>query len=205
MCHQPSLHRIEMHVIYLFVLFLCAPHIEIVEPSLPERLVFPHGSFLPQMLLSRTHATPPPSVHRSRNPLLQNLHHRARISHIRLADQKVNMFRYHHITDQREIVTLSNFTENLEKEMPSPLRAQQRRATITTACNKVQLAQSIAASQALLHPKNSNPSNPEGFGTPHGSRELSSELVVWYYQPGRHVNAKNNNQGFATRPVKLMQ
>jgi hypothetical protein len=28
-------------------------------------------------------------------------------------------------------------------------------------------------------PENPNPSNPERFGTPHGSRELSSELVVW--------------------------
>jgi hypothetical protein len=23
---------------------------------------------------------------------------------------------------------------------------------------------------------------------------------VWYYPPGRHVNAKNNKKGFATRP-----
>jgi len=71
---------------------------------------------------------------------------------------------------------------------------RQRRATVTTASNKVQLARSIAAA-ALLHLENPNPSNPEGFGTPHGSRELSSELVVWYYPPGRHVNAKNNKKG----------
>ena len=63
----------------------------------------------------------------------------------------------------------------------------------------MQLSESIAASEAWLHPENPNPSNPEGFGTPHGSRELSSELVVWYYPPGRHVNAKNNKKGFATR------
>jgi hypothetical protein len=66
----------------------------------------------------------------------------------------------------------------------------------------VQLTQSISASQALLHPKNPNPSYPEGFGTPHGSTELSSELVVWYYPPGRHVNAKNNKKGFATRHLQ---
>ena len=55
------------------------------------------------------------------------------------------------------------------------------------------------ASEALFHPENSNPSDLEGFGTPHGSSELSSELVVWYYPPGRHVNAKNKKKGFATR------
>src|ERR1700735_3861023 len=84
--------------------------------------------------------------------------------------------------------------------MPRAFRPKQRLATITTAGNKVQLTQSITAAQALLHPENPNPSHPEGVGTPHGSRELSSELVVWYYPPGRHVNAKNNKKRFATRP-----
>ena len=101
------------------------------------------------------------------------------------------MFRHHYISDQCEVVALANFTENLEKKMPRPFRSQQRHATITTASDEVQLTQSIATSQALLHPQNPNPSHPEGFGTPHGSRELSSELVVWYYLPGRRVNAKN--------------
>jgi hypothetical protein len=45
-----------------------------------------------------------------------------------------------------------------------------------------------------------NPSNPEESGTPHGSRELSSELVVWYYGPGRHADGENiETKGFATR------
>ena len=77
--------------------------------------------------------------------------------------------------------------------------AQQSRTAITTASNKVQLTESIAAAQAWFHAENPNPSDPEGFGTPHGPRELSSELVVWYYPPGRHVNAKNHNKAFATR------
>jgi hypothetical protein len=64
---------------------------------------------------------------------------------------------------------------------------------------KVQLTQSIAASQALLHAQNPNPSHTRRVRHPHGSSELSSELVVWYYPPGRHVNAKNNKKGFATR------
>jgi hypothetical protein len=112
----------------------------------------------------------------------------------------MNMFRHHHVSQQREIIALSNFTEGFEEEIPRAFGAQQRRATITTASNEMQLAQSITASQALFHPENPNPSNPEGFGTPHGSRELSGELVVWYYPPGRHVNAKNNKPGSATRP-----
>jgi hypothetical protein len=32
-------------------------------------------------------------------------------------------------------------------------------------------------------------------------RELSSELSAWYYPPGRHVNAKSNTKGFATRTI----
>ncbi|MGD0401614.1 MAG: hypothetical protein ABSB66_00330 [Candidatus Acidiferrales bacterium] len=112
------------------------------------------------------------------------------------------MFRHHYITDQREIAALSNFIENLEEEMRRPFRPQQMHTTITTAGNKVQMAQSITASQALFHPENPNPSNPEGFGTPHGPRELSSELVVWYYPLCRHVNGENiETKGFATRQI----
>ena len=55
------------------------------------------------------------------------------------------------------------------------------------------------------HPERGRLLTDEGsavcFVTPHGSRELSGELVVWYYPPGRHVNAKNNKNGFATRPA----
>src|ERR1700735_5560820 len=111
----------------------------------------------------------------------------------------MNVLRHHHIADQREIVALANFAEGHEEELPRALGGQQRHAAITAASDKVQLTQSITAAQALLHPRNPNPSHPEGFGTPHGSSELSSELVVWYYPPGRHVNAKNNNKGSATR------
>jgi len=52
--------------------------------------------------------------------------------------------------------------------MPRSFGAQQRHAAIATASNEMQLTQSITASQAWLHLENPNPSNPEGFGTPHG-------------------------------------
>jgi hypothetical protein len=71
----------------------------------------------------------------------------------------MNVLRHYHVSDQREIKALSNFTQYLEKKMPRSFRPQQRHATITTASNKVQLAQSISASQALFHPENPNPSN----------------------------------------------
>ena len=138
-------------------------------------------------------------MHGSRNALFQHLHQRAGVPHIRFANKQMNMLVHHHVADQREIIVRPNFSENLEKEMPRAFGTQQSRTPITTASNEVQLTESIAASQALFHPENPNPSNPEGFGTPHGSRELSSELVVWYYPPGRHVNAKNNKKGCATR------
>ena len=115
----------------------------------------------------------------------------------------MNMLRHYHVPQQREIVALASLTEGFKEEIPRSFGAQQSRTAITTASNKVQLTESIAAAQAWFHAENPNPSDPEGFGTPHGSRELSSELVVWYYPPGRHVNAKNNKKGFATRPMRL--
>jgi hypothetical protein len=40
--------------------------------------------------------------------------------------------------------------------------------------------------------QNPNPSQAEGFGTPHGLRELRRELVVWNYPPCCRVNRENN-------------
>lgn len=60
---------------------------------------------------------------------------------------------------------------------------------------------SITALQRLLHSKYSLPSHPKRPATPHRPRELSSELVVWYYPPCHHVNGENiNAKGFATFP-----
>jgi hypothetical protein len=82
----------------------------------------------------------------------------------------MNVLGHYDVSEQREIVARSNFTQNLEKEMPRRLRTQQRQATITTASDEVQLAEAVTASQALRHFENPNPLYPEGFGTPHGSR-----------------------------------
>jgi hypothetical protein len=40
--------------------------------------------------------------------------------------------------------------------------------------------------------QNPNPSQTEGFGTPHGLGELRLEVVVWNYPPCRQVNRKKN-------------
>jgi hypothetical protein len=43
------------------------------------------------------------------------------------------------------------------------------------------------------------------FATPHGSRELNSELLVWYYPPRRHVKGENiETKGLATRQVDTL-
>ena len=47
------------------------------------------------------------------------------------------------------------------------------------------------------------PFRPRRVRHPARVEELSSELVVWYYPPGRHVNAKNNKNGFAIRQQVL--
>ena len=51
--------------------------------------------------------------------------------------------------------------------------------------------------------ENPHPSKNEECGTrPHGSRKLSSELVVWYYPPGRHQEDKYRNERLRHPPMR---
>src|SRR6185437_13149735 len=83
---QSSVHRIEVYIVQFLIPFLCAPHIEVVKPPLPEvRVTFQivsspklHLPFYPRSSLF---------AQRSRHALLQRFHHVRRIPYIRFADQ----------------------------------------------------------------------------------------------------------------------
>src|SRR6185437_15657722 len=154
MSNQSSPHRIEMHVIQLLVLFLPAPHVEVVEPSLPKRAAFLRGRFVPQTHLSgRSALSRPPAVQGSRNSLLQNLHHRRRSSSSRLSHQQMNVLRHHHITDQRKVIAFPSPSQNLKEKTPRTLGSQQRLAPIATASDEVQVTQPVPAFESVHHLK----------------------------------------------------
>jgi hypothetical protein len=167
-----------MHVVHLLVLFLPALHVEVVEPPLPERATLLCWFFLPQTHLSGRRAPPPP-VHRPGNALLQHLHHCCRSPPPRLADKQMNMLRHHHVSQEREIVSCADFTQDLQKEIARPLGIQQGHAPVATARDEVQVSRSIAAFQAVFQRRDSaHPSTEEGCGTHSGQGTQSLRTGV---------------------------
>jgi hypothetical protein len=63
----------------------------------------------------------------------------------------MNVFRHHHVTDQRKVIPFPNLSQNLKKETACPLGPQQRLAPIATAGNEVQVTQSVAAFETVFH------------------------------------------------------
>jgi hypothetical protein len=114
---------------------------------------------------------------------VQNLHHRRRSSSPRLAHQQMNVFRHHHVTDQRKVVPFPNLSQNPKKKTARPLGLQKRIAPIATAGDEVQVTQSVAAFETMFHSKaRTLRKRCEGCGT----RTFVSRLwliLVWYHPP----------------------
>ena len=98
MFHQFSLHWICVHVFQLFLQFLLAPDIEIVESSLPKMRLLLCTSLEWKRQLSICHYSAL-LQQRPRNLLFQHLQNPRGGFLTRLADQQMYMFRHHHISD----------------------------------------------------------------------------------------------------------
>src|ERR1700721_3097408 len=194
--HQPSLHRVHMHVIQILNSLLPAPTIEIVETPLPETAVL--RGILPQTQLSRRRFPPTPRPQPPRHPLLQHLHHHRRIRLLRLPDQQMNVLRHHHIPNDYETIAPPHFIENHQKRIPRPHRPQKRPTPKTTERSEMQLPSPIAALEILRHRKQVNPippfANPAKDGAPARTKtELRSNLSKWYHPHGTAVNWGNHD------------
>jgi hypothetical protein len=160
-----------VHVIQLLYSLLPAPHVEIVEPSLPKTPRHCSSLVSPQRQLIRI-PTPAFSSQRSRDALLQRLHHHRGIPHLRLRNQQVNVFRHHHVASQRELVTRPHFVENLQENVALPGCSQQRASPVTTARDEMQMALPIPALQSVFQ---SHHSKPAPFANPAKSAAPAKE------------------------------
>jgi hypothetical protein len=189
-----------VHVIQFLNSLLRAPYVEIVEASLPETARHCSSLVSPQRQLIRI---PPPafSSQRTRHALLQSLHHRRWIPHLRLADQQMNVFRHHHVAHQRELVTGPHLIENPQENVPLLRTTQQRAAPITTTRDEMQMALAITALQSILQSHHSKPApfaNPaksaapakEGSKSQGDSKSLQRQLPQWYHPHSSRVKKK---------------
>ena len=83
--------------------------------------------------------------------MLQNLHHRRRRPSLRLRNQKMNVFRHHHIPNQQKLITRASLLQNFQKHVPFPRCPQQRTPPVATASNEMQMPMPINPLQFFAH------------------------------------------------------
>ena len=151
MSHQFSLERIHVHILEFFDELLLTPHIEIVEPRLPELGQGVIGTLETKPQLLSGHGSVWLATHTPRQALLQDLHHGRRRSLGRFADEQVNVLWHDDISDQRESVAVAHFAQNLHEKIFGANRSKQRQAPITTAGDEVEMTLPVPASQSFGH------------------------------------------------------
>jgi hypothetical protein len=171
MIDQFSFERIHVHVVKFFDSLLQAPHIKIIEATLPESTErIAAGKW--QTKLSSSIALL--AAQASRDALLQHLNHSGRRPIGRLADQQVDVLRHDDIAHEGESIVVAGLAKNLDKGVSSANRAQQRQASIASEGDKVQMAASIMADEFVGHGKKEKskprPSRSGRVGHPEGQR-----------------------------------
>ena len=134
-----------MHVTQLLALLARAPHVEIVEPPLPE-MIHHRAKQLPLSGRGSLSSQQPP-----RHALLQYLHYPGGIAPLRFADQQMDVFRHYHVPDHHEPVAAPDFLQNAQEHVASWPRCQQRSAAITASGDEVQMLAAVVAAQGLCH------------------------------------------------------
>src|ERR1700690_3388426 len=142
--HQTAFYRIEVHVVDLFVFLLRSPHVEVVEPALPESGTPVTYGFFPHFPLTFDGSSPL-SAQSPRNSLLQNLHYNGRISYIWFTDQQVNVLGHHDVAKEREVIALADLAQYLQELFSLMRRGEKSHPPITAASNEMEMAETIAA------------------------------------------------------------
>lgn len=168
MADQLPLHRIPVHVDQFLPQLPAAPHVEIIEPALPERrrLQFCRASW--QRQLRGSIPRPPPQS--AGDSLLQHLQHLRRSTFRGFADDQMHMLRHHHIPKQLEPVPRTNLPEYLYKLIACASRPQVWPAPVTTKRDEVQIAAPVISLQRIAHgtdfslrkSQNPHPYKPKG-------------------------------------------
>src|SRR5271155_1328714 len=131
--NQSALHWITMHVTQFFGAFVFRPNIEIVEAFLPDVL----RRVVEETVLLRIALPFRLCQHSPRKAEFERLHHNRRVLLLRFADQKMDMLRHNHISDNDELVATAHLLQHGQKQITTPWRAEQGLTAITTAGDEV--------------------------------------------------------------------
>jgi hypothetical protein len=138
--HQPSLHRIAMHITQLLRALFHTPHIEVIKPRLPQMLRRVRN----QLTLCGV-APPLLGEHPSRESKFDCLQHDRRSALLRFAHQQVKMFGHDHVANYHKMVLTPHLLEHSKKEVAPLPGTEQRLTPVTTARDEVKIAGSVIA------------------------------------------------------------
>lgn len=139
MRHEISHDRIQLHVLQLFSDLLAAPHVEIIEASLPKML---HDRFIEYT--SEFEKNPGGIVY-------ENLYHFRRIADPGFADEKVNVLRYDNVADQSKSVSHADRIKNADETIPTFSASKQRASMKITKRYEMKIALAVASFQRIAH------------------------------------------------------
>jgi len=63
----------------------------------------------------------------------------------------MNVFGHDHVTPQTEVTTVASFREDFQKGVACAWRSEERSATITTTGDEVEMVETVAAFESILH------------------------------------------------------
>ena len=137
-----------MHISKFLDAFVFGPNVEIVEPFRPDMLRgnrrarwvrlglqtgVRHFSRLSRSGLCGHVESAVLGDYASSKAKFKSLHNRRRSLLLRFADQKVNMFRHDHVTNNDELIASAHLLQNSKKQIATRRSAKQLLPPITTA------------------------------------------------------------------------
>ena len=151
---QFSLQWIHVHVVQLFDSLLQAPHIEIVEATLPETWQRTFAICKAQVQLSSISSVFPAQA--PGDALFQNLNRRRGRSFCRLANEEMDVLRHHDISNKRKPVAVPDLAENLNERVLGTNRTQERYAPIATERDEMQMPAPVNPNELVSHGSKEN-------------------------------------------------
>jgi len=138
-----------VHVAQLYHTLLLGKHNEIVKATLPN---MPHGDgCTPKRICPGTGFGAKFPQQPMGEGLFQSGQHQRRISTLRLGEEKMNMLRHDHVTDDYKLMTLADLLHGFEKQIARAGCAEKGTALITTCGNKVRVSSAVVAVQVGGH------------------------------------------------------
>jgi hypothetical protein len=147
--HKSPLYRVAVDVAEFLHSLGVAPDYEIIKSPLPHMSLGEH--FIPEVALGWIAMPSEAFQELASKVLLEYLHHRRWRPLLRLADQQMEVFRHHYISDHDKTVAAAYLLEDFEKQGSTGGSSQHGTAVITTRSDEMQVVAPVASFATFRH------------------------------------------------------